>query len=210
MCLFISLVPVFHRTSTGIANGPTKLPNGSFDGYASKASMGPESCSVVDANKLGASAPQPATIATSTPFFGSLEAERGKSPSKVDQLTSSTPALVSGVYSSVSDSILAPSLPGHSVSASTNLDEAGSQWMAAELNDKHRNKTASDAIDLGLPVSGTTVPGAANSIHNQNSPSKSKAFERDQMSDISESLSLPTHEGNLAIMPHSTTNSLSP
>ncbi|XP_015900960.2 GBF-interacting protein 1-like [Ziziphus jujuba] len=185
--------PQVSKTSTGMANGPTKLPNGTSEGYASKVSMGPKS-SVVDANKLAASAPQPATVAASTHSSGSVEAERGKSPSKVDLLDSSTPAPVSGVYTPASDTILAPSFPGHSVSASTNVDEAGSQWVAAELNDKHGNETVSNAIDLRLSMTGTTVPGAANSIHNENTPSKSKAFEQDQISDISEPLSLPTHE----------------
>lgn len=159
---------------------------------------------------MEAKAPQPAIVATSTPTFGSLEAEQGKSQSKPDQLsTSTTPAPVSHVYTSASDSILARSLAENVVGATTVVDDGGSQRIAAEPNDICGNKNVSSAINLGLLTSEKTIPGAANSMHEQKTPSKSKASEREQISEISEPLPLPTLEGNLAIRPCSRTDGLS-
>lgn len=176
------LVCLCNRTPSAIPNGTTSLPN-----WSSVHGCGSELHGVSNETKDGLSANKPTTISVQQAVmeppaailalsFASMV--RGQEKSTSNSNASSTPATsatVSGVYSSASDPLLAPTVSGHAADVGTIKLEIGPQWEPAETNHIQEEKH----VPLESEVSKTeeTASEVPNSTHGKRAPSKSKVSE---------------------------------
>lgn len=192
---------IFRASTTAASNDHSSLSNGSFShGHDRQLSVDgvvpePENSSAIDAKKLGIEPLLP------TPTFASIiKDEREKSSSSSNHLpTSASLSSVSGVYSSASDPVLASPVPWSAGAVGAIVREVGSHRKAAEPNHIQGNKDVSYDIDKESSESEKTASCDSNTLHKKNIERESKAVGNSQLSEPSQSSSLPTHDSSLAV-----------
>ncbi|KAL5735604.1 hypothetical protein ACOSQ2_030392 [Xanthoceras sorbifolium] len=209
---FIERGPVSRKTkNNAVPQGIrafTAIPNGSSIPSDGNSSHGrdyqlagdgvipePKDNTTINATKLGTVATKPA------PTFASMvRVEQEKSASSSNNLpTTSCAALVSGVYASASDPVLAPPVSQHPAAVGTIIREVGSQQKAAESNHIQGNKNVSHDIDTESSKSEKTALNTSNSINKIKAESKSKEVENNKPSEPLQCSSVSAHDSSLAI-----------
>ena len=90
--------------------------------------------------------------------------------------TSATSATVSGVYSSASDPVLAPTMSRHADAVGTIKREIGCQQEAAEINHIQGNKHV--PCDIDVSKTEKTTSEVPSSMHGKKAPRKLKVAEQ--------------------------------
>ncbi|OMP06939.1 UBA-like protein [Corchorus olitorius] len=171
-----------------ISNGTPTLPNGSSS-HGRVSQLPADGASSETKDGLLASKPATVTVQqtlTEPPVpnpaqpSGSLIRGQEKSTADSNPSSSVTSAAVSGVYSSASDPVLAPTSSRHVGAVGTIKREIGRQKEAAEVNSIQGNKHNPHGIDVSKAEKATSA--VPSSMHGKKSPSKSKVAEQVQQS----------------------------
>lgn len=182
------------RVSTITPNGPSNLHNGS-------STLGRDlllpTVAVVNVTKNSSVV----DVKKQETFKSVIQSEQGQSASSSNNIaTSATPASIpSGVYSSASDSILVPSMTQHPGAAGAIKREAGSQWKATEQNHIQGNRNVPSDVEAELPNNEKADSLIVNSINQKKAPGKSKAAEKNHLSEPLRHSTLSTDDGSLAV-----------
>uniref|UniRef100_A0A2P2MF88 GBF-interacting protein 1 N-terminal domain-containing protein n=1 Tax=Rhizophora mucronata TaxID=61149 RepID=A0A2P2MF88_RHIMU len=192
---YSSSLPAIQRTNKNLTSPVTigsSLSNvssglGSGSGpqlRVSRAGNGIKDRSAADTMNSGVAAvvPRSPSSARNWTLGSVVQVEESRSTSSSNDQNSPPPVAVSGVYSSASDHILAPSMAQNSGAVGTNKGEFESQRKAAEQNDTQGQKKVFDDNGLELPNSGRKSLGILSLANRKKASGKSRSVEKNLLS----------------------------